>query len=378
MSIRYFSIKQSILLYIFNIALVCSSLAQVPTSVDQVVYDLMGEPFRTMGPYGAPWGKHEAYLEGVPTSYDWYGGAKPGQWMNRSQYGAIAVWGTAFEMEGGSPEKNYRVQVRNLSIYYYQDGEWVLLEATPDNIGSAYYLTNFLSGTASGDKRSEINNGGGISATMIDGHVFHWWGDSWPRSPMPKEAEAIFGIAEARLIHGTDPDVNLRNVRVLVGTGMDYYTTVDYSAGPNEAITGAGIPRHKFLTPEWKPFSMYLVGNTSPESIEEYRNMILSRPLPPGVTEKSITLISPVDDTSFVTPAEIYLEARANAGDASVLKILFYNGTELIGETIDTPYSCTWSYVETGNYELSASLISSDHDTICSPSVPITVIKKDF
>ncbi len=258
-----------------------SSVSQTLTA-DDIVYDLMGEPFRTQGPFGEPWGQHEAYLEGLPTNYDWYGGARPGAWMNRENFGAIAVWGQVYEEQGGYPETNFRVQIRNLALYYFEDGKWTLLEQTKNNVGGSWYQTNFDNGTAKGSKRSESSsNGGGISVTMIDGHNFHWWGSKWPRSEMPKTAEAIFAIGEARIIPNTDPNVDLGQVKILGGTGIDFYTTVDQSAGPNERITSAAIPRHKFLTPDWQYLTMYLVDDKPPASVEEFRDAILSRPLPP-------------------------------------------------------------------------------------------------
>lgn len=277
------------LIYSLSFCLICFCFATSATSqtltVDDIVYDLMGEPFRTQGPFGAPWGQHEAYLEGLPANYDWFGGARPGAWMSRENFGAIAVWGQVYEEQGGSPEENFRVQIRNLALYYFENGKWTLLEQTKNNVGGSWYLTNFDDGTAEGSKRSESSsNGGGISVTLIDGHNFHWWGSKWPRSEMPKTAEAIFAIGEARIIPNTDPDVDLGNVRVLGGTGIDFYTTVDHSAGPNERITSAAIPRHKFLTPEWQYLTMYLVGDEPPESVEDYRDAILSRPLPPPAT----------------------------------------------------------------------------------------------
>jgi hypothetical protein len=259
--------------------------AQPTTTQELMLYDMVGEPFRS-GIYGAPWGAHEAELHGLPSGYDWYQGARPGAWMNREEFGAIAIWGQVYEEKGGSPEDNFRVQIRNLYIYYYENEKWTLLEKTENSVGGSWYKTNFDNGTAEGSKRSEPkSNGGGISITMIDGHNFHWWGSKWPRSKMPQTAEAIYAVAEVRLIPDSDPNVDLSAVRVLASTGLDYYTTVDHSAGPNERITSGAIARHRFISSEWSTHTMYICCNKPKNSItlDDYVNDVLSRPLPPGV-----------------------------------------------------------------------------------------------
>ncbi len=269
---------------LFNLSLIGILHAQPTTTQEKMLYDMVGEPFRSGGDFGAPWGAHEAELHGLPSGYDWYQGARPGAWMNRDNFGAIAIWGQVYEQKGGSPEKNYRVQIRNLYLYYYENGAWTLLEKTTNNVGGSWYKTNFDNGTAQGNKRSEpASNGGGISVTMIDGHIFHWWGSKWPRSVMPKTADALYAVCEVRLIPNTDPNVDLSKVAVLASTGMDYYTTVDHSAGPNERITSGAIARHRFISAEWSTHSMTICREQPPQTLQDYVNDVLSRPLPPGV-----------------------------------------------------------------------------------------------
>lgn len=168
------------------------AFSQVTTTRDLLIYDLCGEPFRT-GAYQAPWGKHEGYLNGLPSDYAWCEGARPGSWRNSENFDGITVWGQVYVEKGGSPETKYRVQVRNIGLYKYEDNEWSLIHETPDNGGGNWYTERFDNGTATGNKRNEpAENGGGISITMIDGHNYHWWDDAWPRSQMPHDADAIF------------------------------------------------------------------------------------------------------------------------------------------------------------------------------------------
>lgn len=265
-----------------------SLFAQATTTREQMIYDLCGEPFRT-GIFKAPWGKHEALLNGVPENYDWYEGSRPGSWLNPEGFEGLTTWGQVYVEKGGSPEENYRVQIRNLAIYKYENDEWTLVVETPNNVGGNWYTENFNNGTASGNKRMESEaNGGGISVTMIDGHNFHWWDDAWPRSQMPHTAEALFAIAEVRLIPNTDPNVDLANVKVLGGIGMDSYTTRDYSAGAGERITSMFMSRHRYITSEWQSFTSYLCGENPPQTYEEYVSNVASRPLPPRVINTGV------------------------------------------------------------------------------------------
>ena len=87
---------------------------------------------------------------------------------------------------------------------------------------------------------------------MSSNNMIHWWDDVFPRTAMPYDATAVVAYAEIRLIQDSDRpgDINLNNVKVLAAQGIDTYTSpTTVSAG--EPIVSAGIPRHKYVTPEW-------------------------------------------------------------------------------------------------------------------------------
>lgn len=269
-------------------------------TIDEVIYGLIGEPFReTQGGWGPPFGKHEGILNRVPSSYDWYSGARGGGgWRKPEDFQGINIWGQAYVEDGGSPETNYRIQVRNLISFKYLGEAWEMIEETANNVGGYWYKENFDNGTAQGNKRFEPQaNGGGMSATMIPGHTFHWWTDTWPRAQMPHGFEAIHARCEVRLIPDTDPDVDLSQVKVLVGLGMDAYTTRDHSAGSNERITSMLIGRMQYVTSEWMPLGIYICGDPVQLTYENYIDNVFSRPLPPGVapsTKRNPIKIMPV------------------------------------------------------------------------------------
>lgn len=267
----------------------CTCVAQDPraqddqniVTVDDLIYDLLGgPPYNTH--FGAPWGAHEGLLHGVPSHYSWYSGASPGHWMERGRNQAINIWGQAYEWQNGSPEKNIRIQVRNLRLFAYVNGRWDVVVESYDSIDGSNYREGFSESADLSVVRSEKNNGGGISFNMVPGYNYHWWVHKWPRARIPQGALAFYTITEARLIPDTDPNVDLSKAKYLVGIGDDYYPTPT-APGPGPWPSLA-ISRHRFLTAQWQTFTSYISGDR-PVSEQAYRELILSRTLPPGVGE---------------------------------------------------------------------------------------------
>lgn len=280
--------------------------AQNSITVDQVIYGLMGPTYRDGSEgLGAPWGLHELAPHGVPSSYDWCDGARPGTWLSNSAYEGINIWGQCYIPVTGTPVKNYRVQIRNMISYKYENNTWTMIEKTPNNFGGWWYHEDFnTNNITKGNQRKEsAANGGGISATMTVGHTFHFWTDTWPRAQMPHSAEAIYSTFEARLLTDSDPNVNLDNVQLYAGLGMDAYTTRNYSAGSNERITSLAIGRMQRITSSWKVLGMYLCGSKS-TTFTAYESNVKSRPLPPGVTNEPF--MSVISVSAYQNSVKLY------------------------------------------------------------------------
>ncbi len=293
--------KKSLTLYSISIFLLisCSMFSQVTITMDDLVYDLLGEPYNQQ--LGKPWGEHEGFLHGVPSGWDWYWGARPGAWMNSGDNKAINLWAQAYEWKEESPVTNIRIQVRNMKLYALVNGQWqVLAEGnTFDQMEGSNWSENFQGSSDLSDVRSEKNNGGGMSFKMLAGYNYHWWVKQWPRATIPDGVQAFYSVAEMRLIPDTDPDVDLNQAKYLASIGNDYYTTTT-SAGPGPWPSLA-IARHKFITPEWQAFTAYISGD-APTDENEYYDLILSQPLPPGVTSTSV---GKTESNMPITP-EIY------------------------------------------------------------------------
>ena len=248
-------------------------------NVASVVYDHLGAPFRADNFYQAPWGLHEGILRGVPAAYDWAAGARPAAWMNRGSYQATTYWGQAYAWGGSFSETNIRIHVRNMVFYALANGVWQLIDSSVQRgIGGGNFNEDFSGGSLVSNVRSEGT--GQISFTMVPGQMFHWWVNSWPRPIIPSGTTAFFMSQEIRLIPNTNPAVNLSNAKYLGCGASDYYPTPTTSANPAPNVS---LTRHKWITADWKIFTSY-VGGSIPTSEAQYRNFIISNPLPPGIT----------------------------------------------------------------------------------------------
>jgi len=96
-----------------------------------------------------------------------------------------------------------------------------------------------------------------------------------------------------------------------------------------------------------------------------------------NVTVTSVTptvaLSSPANGTSYGAPATINLAASVTANGHTVVKVQFYNGGSLLGESASPPYSSDWSNVGAGSYTLTARLVYDSGSTVDSSLVNVTV-----
>ncbi|MEP6583209.1 MAG: Ig-like domain-containing protein [Ginsengibacter sp.] len=87
----------------------------------------------------------------------------------------------------------------------------------------------------------------------------------------------------------------------------------------------------------------------------------------------TVSVTSPVKNTVFTAPASITIKATAADPGGAVSKVDFYNGATLIGTDNTSPYSITWTNVQSGNYSLTAKATDNTSLTTTSTSVAIAV-----
>ena len=85
----------------------------------------------------------------------------------------------------------------------------------------------------------------------------------------------------------------------------------------------------------------------------------------------AVTITSPANNSNFVAPAGITINATAT-DDGAITKVEFYNGTTLLGEDASSPYSFAWSNVAAGTYTITAR--AYDNGGLSTTSSAITVV----
>ncbi len=88
---------------------------------------------------------------------------------------------------------------------------------------------------------------------------------------------------------------------------------------------------------------------------------------------RNVTITTPTNNQQFVIPVSIPLTATASDSFATIAMIQFYQGTNLIGQALSSPYTVTWNNVQPGVYTLTAEAIDRAGAMAVSAPVNITV-----
>jgi|WetSurSiteA1Bulk_404760.scaffolds.fasta_scaffold00635_4 uncharacterized repeat protein (TIGR02059 family) len=84
-----------------------------------------------------------------------------------------------------------------------------------------------------------------------------------------------------------------------------------------------------------------------------------------------VSISSPVNGSSFRSPATITITANASDINGTISKVEFFNGTIKLGERTTTPYSFVWKNVPRGTYSITA--IATDNLNSKTVSIPVSV-----
>lgn len=103
-----------------------------------------------------------------------------------------------------------------------------------------------------------------------------------------------------------------------------------------------------------------------------------------GSTTKAVTVVVnaapvvaisyPSNNAQFINPGSVTINATASDVDGTIANVIFYNGTQQIGQDADTPYSFTWNGVGAGNYTITAKAIDNRGMEVTSTAVTISVV----
>lgn len=82
-------------------------------------------------------------------------------------------------------------------------------------------------------------------------------------------------------------------------------------------------------------------------------------------------ITAPLNNASFTAPASITIEASAFDAENGLVRVDFYNGTQLLGSDFSYPYSYVWTSVPSGNYQLKA--VAIDNASLSGTSAIVSV-----
>ncbi|MCW3464161.1 glycosyl hydrolase family 8 [Chitinophaga nivalis] len=86
-----------------------------------------------------------------------------------------------------------------------------------------------------------------------------------------------------------------------------------------------------------------------------------------------VNITAPANNASFTAPANITLTAAATDSDGTISKVEFFNGSNKIGESANSPYSIAWNNVSGGSYAITAKATDNGNATTVSAVVNVTV-----
>lgn len=87
----------------------------------------------------------------------------------------------------------------------------------------------------------------------------------------------------------------------------------------------------------------------------------------------TVSITEPVNNASFVEPANINITATAEDVGGSITKVEFYNGTTKLGEDATSPYTYNWTNVAKGTYAITAVATDNSGNKTTSTVINVTV-----
>lgn len=157
------------------------------------------------------------------------------------------------------------------------------------------------------------------------------------------------------------------------------------SDAENEIVTKVELLKNGTVVQTWAPNTslVNISGTLTTQNGEYYYVRIkqadadeaISSPIWCGQVNQlpAVSIISPIQNTSFVVPASIAITVLAGDPDGTIQKVEYYQGSTKIGESVSSPYSFVWANATKGNYTLTAKAFDNSGGTTISQAVNIVV-----
>jgi len=203
---------------------------------------------------------HEGLPHGVPLNIDWSQKPRAGAPEPGVGWTAAIAWGQVYEWAEGSPATNTRIQIKDLEMYYLSksDHKWHLLQKSL-KVGGANYVEDFA-GDVNKPANFRTESDGSISTTCGGGYNFHFWPSSGRVTIPVDDVAGCFTTVKARIILNDKNGIDDRiNAKYLMSVGGDWWLSLTAPWDNWKTNWDIGISRFRFITPEWKSFSMYSV-----------------------------------------------------------------------------------------------------------------------
>jgi hypothetical protein len=87
----------------------------------------------------------------------------------------------------------------------------------------------------------------------------------------------------------------------------------------------------------------------------------------------TVSLTSPLNNSTFNAPATINITANASDADGTISKVEFFNGATLLGSDLTAPYSFSWTNVAAGTYRITAKATDNGGGVATSSAITVVV-----
>lgn len=242
-----------VLLLFFNLA--CSNPSSEAKLTDLEQLMSIDQEFKVFVEDMTEW--HDAIPSGVPP-IGWDKGPRVGYGNNPPpEWNAMIPWGQVYTDLVGNEAENVRFQIKNLQAWYLSKStgkweKWIM----SSHLGGANYAEDFQDDIhIKANIRTESDQGGGISSTLVSGYNFHFWTEDGRVEIDPNDIAAVWSAVDARLILDDPQLSDQRNeARFMMSVGADYWLNLNTPWDQWKTNGDIFIGRFRYLNTSWQRF----------------------------------------------------------------------------------------------------------------------------